>query len=223
MVRTMLLPLLLVLLVAPVGAQTSDASPKDTDSKRSHVVYVRPTRKAKFRNYLFDAYGPYPIVIAASSAGINQAGNSPPEWKQGASAYGKRFASVFGIATISTTTRYILADAFKEDTIYYPCTCKGAVPRLGHALISSFTARRGEDGHRAFSIPALVAPYAGTMTAAYTWYPNRYDARDAFRMGNYSLLAYAGGNIAIEFLFSGPHSLLSRLHLKTSHSGPERN
>jgi hypothetical protein len=42
------------------------------------------------------------------------------------------------------------------------------------------------------------------MTAVYAWYPNRYNAKDALRMGNYSLLGYVGGNIALEFFFSGP-------------------
>ena len=51
------------------------------------------------------------------------------------------------------------------------------------------------------------------MTAVYAWYPGRYDAKDALRMGNYNLLGYVGGNIALEFLYSGPHSLLSRMHL----------
>jgi hypothetical protein len=80
-------------------------------------------------------------------------------------------------------------------------------------LISTFTARRGDDGHRVFSFPALVSPYAGTMTAVYAWYPGRYDAKDGFRMGNYSLLGYAGANVAMEFLYSGPHTWLYRMHL----------
>jgi hypothetical protein len=80
-------------------------------------------------------------------------------------------------------------------------------------VISTLTARRGEDGHRVFSFPALVAPYAGTMTAVYGWYPSRFGARDALRMGNYNLLADVVGNIALEFLYGGPHSLLHRMHL----------
>jgi len=181
------------------------------------LTYTRPTEKTKIRNYAFDAFGPYPIVGAAFAAGINQGQNTPPEWKQGAEGYGKRFASDFGIAAITTTTRYTLAEAFREDTLYYRCECKGVFPRLGHAVISTFTARRGEDGHRVFSIPALIAPYAGTMTAVYAWYPGRYEAADALRMGNYTLLGYVGGNIALEFLYSGPHSLLSRMHLNNGH------
>ncbi len=183
-------------------------------------TYIRPTEKARLRNYYFDALGPYPIVGAALAAGINQADNTPPEWKQGATGYGKRFGSDFGIAAVTTTTRYGLARAFREDTLYYRCECKGVFPRLGHAVISTFTSRRGGDGHRVFSFPALVAPYAGTMTAVYGWYPGRYGAKDGFRMGNYSMLGYMGGNIALEFLYSGPHSLLTRMHLNNGHGAP---
>jgi hypothetical protein len=181
------------------------------------VTYTRPTAKTKLRNYFFDTFGPYPIIGAAAAAGINQSTNTPPEWQQGAEGYGKRFASNFGIAAVSTTSRYALAQAFREDTLYYRCECTGVFPRIGHAVISTFTARRGEDGHTVFSVPSLVAPYAGTMTAVYAWYPNRYNAQDAFRMGNYSLLGYAGGNLALEFLYGGPHTLLRRFHLFKKH------
>jgi hypothetical protein len=184
------------------------------------LTYTRPSETTKLRNYIFDAFGPYPAVGAAFASGINQAYNTPPEWKQGAAGYGKRFGSDFAIAAISTTTRYGLAQAFKEDTLYYRCGCKGVLARLRHAVISTLTARQGDDGHRVFSFPSLVAPYAGTMTAVYVWYPGRYNGKDALRMGNYTMLGYVGGNIALEFLYSGPHSFLSRLHLNNGHGAP---
>jgi hypothetical protein len=105
--------------------------------------------------------------------------------------------------------------------MYYRCECRGFLPRLTHAAVSTLTGRRGKDGHRVFSIPSLIAPYAGTMTAVYGWYPRRYGARDAFRMGNYSLLGYMGGNISLEFFYSGPHSLLNRMHLNNTHGSPD--
>jgi hypothetical protein len=125
-----------------------------------------------------------------------------------------------GIAAASTTTRYALSEVFREDTLYYRCECTGVMPRLRHAVLSTLTARRGEDGHRVFSFPALIAPYAGTMTAVYGWYPSRYGAMNAFRMGNYSLLEYMAGNIALEFIYSGPHSLRNRMHLNNGHGAP---
>jgi hypothetical protein len=202
---------------ADSGNSSSGILPANTAQPQPHLTYTRPTEKTKLRNYFFDTLGPYPIVGAALAAGINQADNTPPEWGQGAEAYGKRLGSNFGIAAIATTARYGLAEALREDTLYYRCECKGVFPRLGHAMISTFTARRGDDGHRVFSLPAIVAPYVGTTAAVYAWYPDRYDVKDAFRMGNYSLLAYVGGNVALEFLFGGPHSLLSRMHLKNGH------
>ena len=92
------------------------------------------------------------------TAGINQADKTPPEWGQGAEGYNKRFTSDFGIAAVTTTTRYALSEAFHEDTLYYRCECKGMFRRLSHAVISTFTARRGDDGHRVFSFPDVVAP-----------------------------------------------------------------
>ena len=192
-----------------------------TTHAQTRITYVRPTEKTKLVNYLFDAYGPYPIVGAAIVAGINQADSTPPEWGGGAEAYAKRVGSNYGINAITTTTRYALSEVLHQDTLYYRCQCKGVFPRLGHAVISTLAARRGEDGHYVFSVPSLIAPYVGTMTATYAWYPGRYRAADAFRMGNYNLLALVGGNIAIEFLYHGPHTFLSRVHLNNAHAAPD--
>ena len=46
-------------------------------------------------------------------------------------------------------------------------------------------------------------------------------AKDAFRTGSYSLLIYAGNNVSLEFLYSGPHSLLYRMHLNNAHGSPD--
>lgn len=186
------------------------------------LQYERPTQRTKASNYLFDSFGPYPIAASAVSAGINQFSNAPPEWSQGLKGYSRRLGSDFGIEVVGTTTRYAMSEALHEDSMYYRCDCFGVFPRLRHAVLSTLIARHGPDGHRVFSFPALVAPYAGTMTAVYAWYPNRYGAKDAFRIGNYSMLAYVGSNISLEFLYSGPHSLFSRMHLNNAHGSPEQ-
>jgi hypothetical protein len=193
-------------------ASADAGTPPTVSNPQPVFVYARPTERMKLRTYVFDAFGPYPIVGAAFIAAVNQKEGTPPEWGQGAEAYGQRFGSNLAIAAVTTTTRYALAEAFREDTVYYRCECKGVFRRLGHALISTVTARRGEDGHRRLSFPAIVAPYAGTMTAVYAWYPERYGPKDALRMGNYNLLAFAGENVALEFIYGGPHTLFSHLH-----------
>jgi hypothetical protein len=225
--------LLLTLLVASLPRALTAQSPSEAKDASDTLVnapvpqagqnytYTRPSHVTMFDNYAFDAFGPYPILIAAGAAGISQGTNVPPEWGQGSEGYGRRFGSDYGIALIDTTTRYGLSEALKEDTLYYRCECTGVFPRLRHAVVSSLTARRGDDGHRVFSVPALIAPYVGPMVAVYGWYPERYGAKDAFRMGNYSLLTYIGGNISLEFLYGGPHTLLSHMHVNLpGPSGP---
>jgi hypothetical protein len=224
--QRILIALLTVMLAAmPAPARSQALVPSEVPTVTAGItphealdfIYVQPTERTKLNNYVFDAFGPYPIVAVGVAAGINQWTNSPPEWGQGTEGFGKRFGSDSGIAAIDTTTRYGLAEAFREDTLYYRCECSGLFPRLRHAVVSTLIARRGEDGHRVFSFSALASPYAGSITAIYGWYPNRFGAKDAFRMGNYSLLAYMGGNIAFEFFYSGPHALISRMHLNNTH------
>jgi hypothetical protein len=170
-------------------------------------AYVPPSPMARFNNYANAAVGPYAILGSALSAGIDQQSNTPPEWRQGATGYGKRFGSSFGISAVGATTRYALSSAVGEDTAYYRCDCSGFLPRLRHAVISSITARRGADGHRVFSVSAAMAPYAGSMTAVYGWYPDRYGYKDGLRIGSYDLLGSMAGNIAREFLTRRVHSL----------------
>jgi hypothetical protein len=201
-------------LIADAASSSSKtaSAPSGTTRPQLNLTYVRPTERAKVRSYFFDTFGPYPIAGAAILGGINQADKTPPEWGGSTAAYGERVGSDFGIAMITTTTRYALAEAFREDTLYYRCECNGVLRRLGHAVISTVTARRGENGDRHLSFPALVAPYAGSMTAVYGWYPDRYGVKDGMRMGNYALLAFVGGNIAREFIYGGPHTLFGRAH-----------
>jgi hypothetical protein len=202
---------------AGTGGSTSTSPSTQTASTPAHAQpgrtadYTKPDFGQRFHNYLFDSFGPYPLIGAAAAAGVTQGTNSPPEWGQGAEGYGYRYASAFGINLVATSARYGLAEIFREDTIYYRCECGGFFPRLSHAVISTITARRGNDGHRFISFANIAAPYAGTETAALGWYPSRYNAMDGFRMGNYALLTYAGVNVAKEFIYGGPHTLIKNV------------
>src|SRR5450755_567109 len=106
------------------SAASADDSAAASSAATSHpldLTYHRPSEKTKLRNYTFDTFGPYPIAGAAVLGAINQADKTPPEWGQGARAFGERTGSDFGIAVVTTTTRYALAKAFREDTLYYRC------------------------------------------------------------------------------------------------------
>ena len=199
-----------------------DAAEASSSARPSYpspiLAYEQPTEKEKLRLFAFDAFGPYAFAEAAIAGGFQQATNSPPEWGGGARAFGERVASNVGIQLVTTTTRYGLAEILREDAAYYRCECRGLFPRLGHALISTVTARQGKDGHTVFSVPGLVSPYVGTMTAM-AWYPDRFGVKDGIRMGNYNLAAQAAGNLALEFIYGGPHTLFSHIRGSKTQGG----
>lgn len=168
--------------------------------------YVRPNFHERLHSYALDTYGPMTMAELVMGSALSQADNVPPEWHQGWGAYGKRFASHVGSSAIGGTTEFALAEAFHLDTKYYPCTCKGILPRVRHALLSTITARAGEDGHRVFSVPNVADPYASAFSTL-AWYPSRYGPKDSFRTGNYNLVDKFGQNIALEFLSPVLHKL----------------
>jgi len=221
-IRTaMVLALVPAFLAVSFQGRSQSLSISDNAAANAGITYIRPTPRITVKNYVFDAFGPFAFVGTVLTASLDQETNTPPEWKQGSGGYAKRFGSDFGIAVAGTTARYGAAAAFKDDTSYYRCECRGVFPRMGHAVLATLTARRGQNGHRIFSFPALAAPYVSSITAVYGWYPSRYGVKDAFRMGNYSLLESIGTNVGLEFLYSGPHFLLSRMRLNHAPGAPD--
>jgi hypothetical protein len=216
-------------------AQTLSATPSGDSAPSTEVttsstattqgypssVYVEPSQSFMVHNYLWEAFGPYPVGGSLVVGAWGQVTDSVPEWHQGVAGLARRFGSDLGTEAVRTTTRYGLAELMHENTLYYRCRCTGFLPRTAHAVVSTLTARRGSDGHVVFSIPSLVAPYAGTMVSVYGWYPDRYNAKDAFRMGNYSLVALMAGNLGLEFLPPGPSSFLKRFHFYNAHGAAE--
>ena len=207
-------------LLTVVGGTAQQPDPRTTAATESqnatgHTGYVRPTKEKRFKDFVFDTVGPYPLAMAVFTAAIHQATDDPPEWHQGAVALSKRFGSNMGITAVGNTTRYGLATLLDEDTSYYRCRCTGVPQRIAHAAFSTLIARRQSDGSSVFSIPGLAAPYAATMTATFAWYPARYGAKDAFRMGNYNLLSTVGSNMALEFIPRKVWRALNHVHLAT--------
>lgn len=188
-------------------------------------AYVQPSRQQKLNNYLYEAFGPYPLMWTTVVAGYHQAKHTPPDWREGFAGYGERYGSDFGTSAVNISTRYVLSRAFDEDTLYYRCACRGVWPRLKHALYWSAMAHHGPDGLPAIAAPTLVSPYVASMVAVYGWYPDRYNAKDAFRMGNYGVMSYVVGNISLEFLAPVLHakrnSIITRLHFDNRHLAPE--
>jgi hypothetical protein len=212
--------------VITANGMSDGATDRAVDPQPVTPVYVEPSNQQKLNNYLFEAFGPYPLVWTTFVAGFHQATHTPPEWREGWPGYGERYASDFGESAVNVSVRYGLAQAMHEDTLYYRCACRGLWPRLKHAVVWTALAHRGADGEMAPAVPAIVAPYAASATEVYGWYPRRFGAKDAFRMGNYGVLDTLAGNVSLEFLSpllrARRNSWMTHLHLDNRHLAPDR-
>ena len=162
--------------------------------------YVFPSSRQRLNHYLWETFGPLTLIGVGVAAGIDQGQNNPPEWKQGASGYGKRFASRMGQYTIEQTTSYALSEAFGLDTGFERSQRHGFSARLGDTLIQNVTSRT-RTGKRIISAPRLAGVYVGGLVPALTWYPSRFSYKDGLREGTYSLAAGFALNVLREFIF----------------------
>lgn len=147
----------------------------------SAPVYAPPTQHERLHAYLHHTYGIYSAVEAGARAGIDQATGNPSGWPEGAEGYGDRYGSAFGEIVVRGTTEYVIADAFREDIRFLPCARPCGESALTRAAQDTFTARKGEDGHRVFSVARFLGPVAGGAISSETWLPGTYTGKDVGR------------------------------------------
>ena len=183
----------------------ANSSSQDTSSpqpaKKQSQPYVFPTPHERFKRYVKSTVGPFSLLQTSVAAGINQWRDHPAEWEQGASGFGKRFASGFGKNAIRQTVVYGLDTAMELDTGFKRSSRKGFGPRMKDALLENVTSRN-RSGKRVVSVPRFVGVYTSSIIAAETWYPDRYNYKDGLRSGSRSILTGFGMNLVREFVIS---------------------
>lgn len=149
--------------------------------------------------YAHSIFSPFTVVGPALGAGIGQWENSPPEWKQGAEGYARRFGSAMGGHLITETVRFAVAAADGEDPRYQRSHETGVWSRTRHAIVETFTSQTSSGAR----IPAF-SRFAGTYGAAFvsnTWYPDsRATTGWALRRGSTALGASVGFHLFEEFV-----------------------
>jgi hypothetical protein len=163
--------------------------------------FVFPTRRERFNRYVKSVVGPASFAGSAIVAGIDQWRDRPVEWEQGASGYGRRYASDFGRNAIQQTVVYGLDSALGLDTRFRKSTRKGFFPRMTDALAENVTSRT-RTGKRVISVPRITGVYAARVIQAEAWYPERYSYKDGLRRGTRSLVTGFGLNLVREFVIS---------------------
>ena len=138
------------------------------------------------------------VAGPAFGAGVNQLRNEPPEWGQGASGYGDRFASGYGRMIIGRTIRFGVAAIDHEDPRFEFSNETGFWPRARFAVVHYFVVR----SDRGTRMPAY-SRFAGLYGAAFIaneWYPaSRANATHALLRGTTAMSAGLGWNVLKEF------------------------
>ena len=165
----------------------------------SSQKFTFPTRGERFNRYVKSTVGPSSFVGSALKAGIDQWADNPEEWEQGASGYGRRFASDFGRNAIQQTVVYGLDSALGLDIKFRRSTRKSFFPRMTDALAENITSRN-RSGKRVISVPRLSGVFVSRIIQRETWYPSRYSYKDGLRSGTHSLAVGFGINLLREFV-----------------------
>ncbi len=142
--------------------------------------------------------GPLAIIGDAAYAGILQEADTPTEWGQGGSGYGKRFASTAACSGIENALAFGLDSTLHEDPRYFRSGGGGFWRRAGHAFRGTILTRT-DRGTETVSIWRLGSAY-GSAYLSNQWYPWRLNTGVlGFAEGSLTLGVGFASNLASEF------------------------
>jgi hypothetical protein len=144
--------------------------------------------KDKLIFHIKKSVGPLALVGDAAYAAILQEADTPTEWGQGGSGYGKRFGSTAACSGIYGALAFGLDSTLHEDPRYFRSTGGGFWRRTGHAFRGTIFTRT-DRGTETLSIWRLGSAY-GAAYLSNQWYPGRL---------NTVALGFAEGSLQLGF------------------------
>ena len=201
---------------APIPQQQpSEVQPKpDTERKKPALAIVsrrsfffpdlahtdKPlTGGQKFLLAIDQSVAPSALIVAAMTAGINQARDSWPGYGQGWEAYGKRYGATLALnASTDMFGTFLLPAVLHHDPRYFVLAHGTVSQKIGHAL-KSVVVTRTDAGGQAFNVGGVLGPL-GAQGLANTYLPDaEQTAGQTFERFGIQLAVIAGGNVAKEF------------------------
>jgi hypothetical protein len=157
------------------------------------------TLRERSKLYLNTMVSPLGFLKAGASAGLDQWKDSPTDWEQGASGYGKRFGNILGQYSIQRTVTFGLGSALREDNRYFNSGKKRLWSRTGYAVASGILARHN-DGSRHFSISQVGGVAAGAFISRAWLPPSQHSAGDGAVSFGITMASNMGFAVVKEFL-----------------------
>ena len=165
--------------------------------------------KAKLRLHAQQTASVGFVAEMAVYAGVLQWMDTPQEWGQGASSYGKRVASAAGATAIRNVFAFGLDSTLREDPRYRPSGHGNVFRRIGHAARETVVTRT-DRGRTRFATwrfgSALGAAYLSNV-----WYPDRLNTvSSGLEQGAATIGLDLLGNIGSEFWPDVKHKVFRR-------------
>jgi hypothetical protein len=152
----------------------------------------------KFEYRLGETFGITKLITVGARAGYDQLTDTPSEWKQGHTAYEKRYVSEFATTFARQTFAFGLEAVLHEDPRYFPSGQKGFFARTKSALKQAVITRT-DSGRNRFAT-ARVGSALGAAFLANKWQPpSTSDTSTALSTFAISLAGDAGYNFLQEF------------------------
>lgn len=192
------------LLLSVLPAASAQTSPQGflythLQSFEAKARFTPQTHKQRLHAYLLSLAGPATLFTEASAAGLSQAINSPWQWGQGASGYGKRFANDMAYNGVRCSLAYLSSNLLHEDDRYFASEDRRTWPRIRHAVVSVFAAHKN-NGDTVFATSSLIG-IAGASVISRAWVPDSWqNGSSVARSMGISIAGSAGFNLAREFL-----------------------
>jgi hypothetical protein len=172
------------------------------------AVHAQNADPGDAKKYLKDSVSPGAIGAAGLGAGITQATNTPSEWGQGASGFGKRLGSSLGKHVVKRVIQYPVAKIFHEELGYRRSDKTGFRPRLMYALEATVITHKTTTGQATVAKSELAGAF-GSGLISRLWQPaSTRTIGLGFTSGGITLGVDAAGNVLREFWpeIRHPHS-----------------
>jgi hypothetical protein len=171
---------------APTGSASSNQDALAQGRQTKRILFVVPnfravsadqhlppqTVKEKFKTAMLDSFDYSNFIFVAGQAGVAQANNSYPEFRQGAAGYGRYYWHTLADAINENTwVEFIIPSLLHQDTRYYTLGHGNFGKRLGYAF-TRVAITRADSGHETFNFSEFLG--AGAFSGvANLYYPSQ--------------------------------------------------
>ena len=158
---------------------------KETGTSRDRLFWTMPnfltlenadrvpalTSAQKYKVVGLSLIDPFEFVLIGFVAGLGQASNTNPTYGQGASGYGKRYATAYADNAVENfMASAVLPSLLHQDPRYYQLGHGGFMRRTEHA-ISRVLITRSDSGKSQFNYSEVFGAGIAASISTYTYHP----------------------------------------------------